>query len=379
MSARSIKSPRLRRETLDAISNPDTCVKHRAGMTEADKGQILKRLIDDQLVDPSDGAQFPGGLEAGVFPPVVDEGSQCPRLRQPFSAAPGSYFGGHHSYPGGLAIHEANNEIASTNLAAEYRRVYGNSSSGFPSLRSGLLAAPSGGTDVSIDQDIIVAAPIWHDWAKSIVFQWNEDGSEFPELNLGGNGETDNYKAQGNSKTGTHHILSLAEAMARRMDPILVVTMASAHSAPSNGNEFKVVNWLRAAAVIAQVDPIEMGYLTKDKQGHLRLPPFRRLADLDLMDATPPQTNLLAEYTIHNLSDADYNYSMPAVTSVEILLRRLAPAFGVDTADTASYNNRFRNPILTFSPAERLLMIYSKRGTNGVRLELQRLRKHKVF
>jgi hypothetical protein len=36
--------------------------------------------------------------------------------------------------------------------------------------------------DLSIDQDVILAAPIWHDWAKSIVFQWNEDGNEFTEF-----------------------------------------------------------------------------------------------------------------------------------------------------------------------------------------------------
>jgi len=61
--------------------------------------------------------------------------------------------------------------------------------------------------------------PIWHDWGKSIVFQWNADGSEFPELNFGGNGVTDAWGAAGNSKTGGHHIISTAESIVRGFSP----------------------------------------------------------------------------------------------------------------------------------------------------------------
>jgi hypothetical protein len=60
--------------------------------------------------------------------------------------------------------------------------------------------------------------------------------------------------------------------MARGLSPKFVITQASAHSNPTSGNEDKVVNWLRAAAIIAGIDPVAKGYLRVDGASHLRLP-----------------------------------------------------------------------------------------------------------
>jgi hypothetical protein len=230
---------------------------------------------------------------------------------------------------------------------------------------------------VFIDQDIIVGAPLWHDWAKSIVFQWNADGTEFPELNFGGNGITDAWGAAGNSKTGGHHILSISEAMVRGLSPAFVITQASAHSNPTSGNEYKVVNWIHAAAIMAQIDPVAAGYLSLDAQGHLRLPALRKLGDIDFADQG--QTNVLAEYTLHNLSDADFTYSGPAVSGAQIILQTLAPRYGYDPANTAVYNNGFRNPALSFLTGEHILILYSEQGLAGVQAELDNLKKKHVF
>ena len=55
------------------------------------------------------------------------------------------------------------------------------------------------------------------------------------------------------------------------------------------GNEYKVVNWLRAAAIIAQIDPVANGCLMVDNAGHLRRPALRQLGNnLDLADAGRP-------------------------------------------------------------------------------------------
>jgi hypothetical protein len=374
--AARIGDRQLREATIDAISNPETCIQHRANLTEADRNRILLDLAAAGLIDTKDDS-FPGGVSAGVFPPVLNDGGSCPRLPQTFFSAPGSNFGGHHSYPGGLVLHETTNELADLRLASEYRQVYGHSAGGMATLNQDPLGdtAESQHTDIFIDQDIIIAAPIWHDWAKIIVFQWSADGTEFQELNFGGNGVTDNNGAGGNSKTPGHHILGLAEAMKRGLSQAFVITQASAHAAPTLGNEFKVVNWLRAAAIIARIDPFARGYLTKDAQGKPRLPALRRLGSLDLL---PAQTNLLAEYTLHNLSDADFTYSVPAVASAQAILEKLAPSFGYDPADKATYNNGFRNPVLSLITAERLLMIYSERGLEGVQAELQKLKNKSV-
>ena len=374
--AHKLKDKKLRAQTLDAISNPQTCVTHRAGVDANKKNAILQQLTTAGLVDPNDNATFPGGLLAGVFPPIVNESSKCPHLPQAFFSAPGSVYGGHHSYPGGLPIHESNNDISDVNLAAQYSQVYGNSVFGLPVVSYGSHSkGPQQKVGFFIDADIILGAPIWHDWAKSIVFQWNADGSEFPELNFGGNGITDNFGGTaGNSKTGGHHIMSIAEAMKRGFSPAFVITQASAHSAPTSGNEYKVVNWIRAAAIMAQIDPISAGYLSTDAQGNFRLPPLRKLGDFNILAVDPAQTNLLTEYTLHNLSDADFTYSGPAVTEVELALKQLASQYGYNPADVSRYNNSFRNPALSFLTAERLHIIYGNSGLAGLKAQLDKLR-----
>ena len=378
---KKIDNDTIRAITLDAIANPTTCVTHRAGLKESEKDAILQELIAAGLVDVRDDAAFPNGLKAGLFPPLLEDGSACPKLPQTFFSAPGSFFGGHHSYPGGLAVHESFNDVSSLNLANGYRRVYGHSEGGLPVIdlsdASVLLSAKP--SDIFLGEDVMVAAPIWHDWAKSMVFQWNSDGSEFKELSFGGNGQTDNYGAPGNSKTGAHHMISAAEAMKRGLPADLVIAQVSAHSHTIPDNEFKVVNWLHTAAILAQIDPVAQGYLSRDAQGRLRLPPVRHLGEVNLNAALPSQTNLLAEYPLHALSDADSTLTEPAVTIDQVILRTLAPEFGFDANQVAAYNNGFRNPVFSFLTAERLLIIYGNSGLDGARAEINNLRKRGII
>src|SRR5262249_4826478 len=100
-----LRNPLLKSATLDALTNSSTCVAHRANLSDNQKTALVQKLMDAGLVNPADDATFPGGLKAGVFPSVLNDGSPCPQLPQPFSSAPGSVFGGHHSYPGGLPVH----------------------------------------------------------------------------------------------------------------------------------------------------------------------------------------------------------------------------------------------------------------------------------
>src|SRR5713101_3869475 len=61
----------VRAITLDAIANPATCVTHRARLKDNQKDTILQELIAAGLVDVRDNSAFPGGLKAGVFPPLL--------------------------------------------------------------------------------------------------------------------------------------------------------------------------------------------------------------------------------------------------------------------------------------------------------------------
>lgn len=366
--AGKIGDAKARTATLDAIANRDTCIAHRAALDATAKAAIVRQLLDAGLLDQADGGTFPGGFVAGVFPPVLDDGSKCPHLPQPFNAAPGSSFGSHHSYPGGLAIHEAFNETTAISLARDYRIFYGHrDKAGLPTIDAKFDAAHS---DISIDEDLIIAAPIWHDWAKTIVFQWNSDGTEFQELPIGGNGATDNYGGAGNSKTGAHHILGLAEAMARAMPPRFVIAEACAHSAPVLGAEYKVVNWIRAAAIIARVDPVACGYLRIDTDKKLRLAALRHTGDIP---GDEKSADMIGEDTIHNLSDANFNLALPAIAKVNSGLRALAPKFGYSPDDVATYNNSFRNPVMSDLTAERLFMVITNDGMPGLEREVQRL------
>jgi hypothetical protein len=377
----TIADPGLRAATHDGLFNADTCVAHRAKLTEAGKQGIVAELLQQGLLNKTDADAFPGGAIAGIFPPLRDDGSACPHLPQSFAAAPGSVFNGHHSYPGGLPVHESFNLSSAISFSENYRLNVG--ISGEDGLPRVAPLPPFGSrdaaehSDLTLNHDWIVAAPLWHDWAKPIVFQWNADGSEFAEFNFGGNGSSDLNGANGDSRTGAHHILGVAESMARDLPASFIIIQASAHSSPTLGHEYMVVNWLRAAAMIARVDPVARGYLVKDSAGHLRLPPTRKTDGIDFLAAN--QGNLLAETSIHNLSDADYIFAGPAVSAALAILAKLAPDYGFDPAEPAKYNNAYRNPVLSFLSAERVLIRYNADGLTGVRRDLDALRKAKAI
>jgi hypothetical protein len=374
----AVQDMRARDATRDAIDNAGTCVAHRIEVTESKKAAIFGQLKTEGLVDLADDDKFAGGLLLGIFPPLIDDGGQCPRAPQTYWSAPGSVFEGHHSHPGGLAVHVAFNLSSFLSFADNYRRVYGSSggASGLPTIVEPGKPSPAPMvSDVPISQDLVILAPLWHDWGKILVFQWNGDGSEFAERNFGGNGKTDKYGAPGDSKTGAHHIIGLAETMKRGLPPELVITQASAHSAPSGGNEYKVVNWLRAAAIMADVDPVAKGYLGRDQSGQLRLPPMREMRSVAMQSLLPNEPSLLMEYVLHNLSDADFTFTGPAATEAGILLKSLAPRFGYNPNDAAAFNTGFRNPVLAHLSAERLQIIYASKGLEAVAAEIEKLKR----
>jgi hypothetical protein len=99
--------------------------------------------------------------------------------------------------------------------------------------------------------------------------------------------------------------------------------------------------------VDARVDPLAAGYLIKDAHGHLR-PTLRQQGTLNLQALMPNQPNLLVEYTLHNLSDADFVFTAPAVSQAQLLLEKLAPRFGYDPNQRTTYNTKYRNPVLSY-------------------------------
>ncbi|HEY9085030.1 MAG TPA: HD domain-containing protein [Candidatus Tyrphobacter sp.] len=218
----------------------------------------------------------------GIFPPVGPSG-----IAQPFWSTPGSAEDSHHAYPGGLCVHEHFNGCMSDRFASNYDGIY------FERHKE-------------IDRDLCVAAALYHDIMKSVVFQYRGNGTFTPELTIGG--------------TGGHHVLSGAEAIARGHDARFVTVLLSAHAAPSLGDEAKVVTWCRAAAMLAGVDPVAFGLVRKTADGYALAEP-------------PP-----IECFISHLSDHDYVLTVLASQTVRPALARVASHFGVSPSDAPALN-----------------------------------------
>ncbi|HEY9179322.1 MAG TPA: hypothetical protein VIO32_01305, partial [Candidatus Baltobacteraceae bacterium] len=259
----SIGDAHLRAQVLDLIENPAPryAVKYA---TPASRQELRDALARSGFVK----ADAP---VSGIFPPGTETG----RIVQPFWSAPGSDINSHHSYPGGLLVHELFNSTMAANFQHTYDALYFD-----------------GGKRVN--RDVVIAAALYHDIMKTVVFQFNDDGSLLEELSIG--------------DTGGHHCLSGAEAIVRGHDPRFVTVLLSAHAAPSLGDEQKVVTWCRAAAMIAGVDPVDYGLVKKTSGGYAlaQMPPI--------------------ETFVNHLSDHDYVLTIPAVREVQTRLHAINPS-----------------------------------------------------
>jgi len=257
--ARSITHTRLREPVLELLADPAPTYA-RKYRTAADRAGLRDTLARAGFVKAGDPI-------SGIFPPGTDGTSAV----QPFWSAPGSAYDSHHSYPGGLTVHELFNARISDHFAQSYNLEY------FSGQKR-------------VDRNLVIAAAFYHDIMKTAVFQFNADGTLLPELQIAG--------------TGGHHCLSGAEAIVRGHDARFVTVLLSAHATPSLGEQVKVALWCKASAMIAGVDPVEYGLL--DRDGNLA--------------ALPP-----IETFISNLSDHDYVLSIHAVQQIEPRLAVLAP------------------------------------------------------
>jgi hypothetical protein len=275
--ASSVEDGALRVALLELIRNP------RALYAEKHPTPAARTAVRDALA--REGFVAADAPVRGIFPPGTEPGTTL--AVQPFWAAPGSGEGSHHDYPGGLALHESFNASIATGIAAQYDAHY------------------FGGRP-TVSRDAVIAAALYHDVMKTIVFGWNDDGTVFDELQIAG--------------TGGHHVLSAAEAIARGHDPTFVTTLLAAHAAPSLGDEAKVVAWCRAAAIVAGVDAIAYGLVKREGSAYA-------------LAADPPPL----EAFVNHLSDHDYVVSVHAMHVVAARLQqrwtrqpglpRLAPTF----------------------------------------------------
>lgn len=259
-TAKKIRDPKVRAAILDILSNPAPTFLTRypdAPSREAVRAKLV-----------AEGLLAVNVTVLDLFPPV-DDPKKAPLS---FLAAPGGTPDHHHDYPGGLAEHTAFNVQAALDLEKNYKIRYG----------------------IQLDTDIVIAAPILHDAYKAWTLQYTKDGSLITQAVVGG--------------TSSHHPFGVAESIHRGLPADLVVAQAAAHDPPGLLPE-RVIAYLRAASVLAGVDPIEKGYLARGADGAWTL-------------AKPASI----EATISHLSDHDYVGTDPAGKEVAACLERLIRA-----------------------------------------------------
>ena len=266
-AARQLRNEALREKTLSILDNPVPTI------AQGNEKAILSELKREKLID----ASF-----ASVFPPIKTP-KQSP---QPFWSAPGSGYSSHHAYPGGLVVHTALNVVSALSLVKNYRDVNG----------------------LTLDYDAAVGGEILHDLHKPWVFAWQDDHSCRKEQPLAG--------------TGEHHVLSIAESLARKLPPEVIVAQACAHEHPATpAGERLVTNWIKAAGIITGTDPVTYGLL--DKSG-----------------STLPMPRRIEGWVVH-LADHDFVISTSACQWTAQALRALAKEnYGLSDPQ---HLNAFRN------------------------------------
>lgn len=282
--ARSIGDRALRESVLALLDDPKPTYAAKYPTPES-RAALRDALVREGFIAAGSPVEaiFPSGTEADTT-----------RAPQPFWCAGGSGENSHHSYPGGLLVHEFFNASLATSFASAYDRVYFSNRN-------------------TIDRDTVIGAALYHDIMKTVVFQWNQDGTLFKEYPIGGAGKED----------GGHHVLSGAEAIVRGRSARFVIALLSAHAAPSLGDEAKVAKWCRAAALVAGIDPVEYGLLKKNGSDYVLAP-----------------TYVPIEAFVNYLSDHDYVLSVHAVHEVLPQLQRLAPRYVVSSTNATATARR---------------------------------------
>ena len=254
-SIATIQNPELRRKTIEIIKNPNPTFMN-VFKTPGKKQAVYNKLVSLGLLDTNK-------TPIEVFLPPYRG-----KAPQPFYSAPGSGYGSHHAYPGGLATHTAVNLEISEGIFNTYTGLFNS----------------------SLSRDVIIAAQALHDLAKPFVFQWNKDQSCLKEYQIAG--------------TGAHHIFSIAEVIYRGFPVEEIVAQACAHQpAGSDKEEAIVVGFLTAAAIIAGKDAKALGLVTSAN--------------------TLPSPQKQEGYITH-LGDHDYVLSSPACQKSVKLLQEIA-------------------------------------------------------
>jgi hypothetical protein len=256
---------------------------------------------------------------------------------QSYLTAASSHNDFYNAHPGGLALTVAYNIRMAEAYTENYRQMFG----------------------LPINHDLPVASLLVHEYPKVWLYQWLDDGSWLEEPRTV---YDDTWHA--------HCIYVTAELMHRRFDSRIVMAMAAAHQLSmldaSMDERVVVTNWvgpdrvahfIKAAAVMAQVDPVDYGLLER-KGGEMVL-------------AAQP-----AEQWITHLADMNWPYTMGGAHHYTWpLLKRVAEDdFGIKGADLDGRPfNQFKNYVWSQIGQITLYEILVREGFDAARKAVNRL------
>lgn len=297
----TIENDEVRRIVDTIISNPaPTFIKSL--MEKPDRKRVYNTLIRRKFL--------PETIAFEEFLPPTHDPTHSTHT---FFAAPGSGYTSHHSYPGGLVNHVALNIMTSLALVENYQTIYGS----------------------RLDNDIVIASQILHDLHKPWVFQWQPNGASRTEMKL--------------ADTGEHHTYGIAESIVRGLPAEVCVAQACAHNHPGWAeNETDPVNWLKAAAIFTDMDPVAAGLLAP---GGDTLPLPRRM-----------------ENFVCHLGDHDWVLSAPAAKWLIPIMKEIAiEQYGMTLADLQGRKfNQLRNYVFAQSSIMNLYELYSTQGKDAL-------------
>lgn len=299
--ADEIADRQLHDTVLQILNNPAPTLLQRYP-TAGDREMLRQTLVNAGLLAPN--------VAVDAFLPPCANPQTAP---QPFFAAPGSGYMSHHSYPGGLVTHTAMNLRISLGLYEGYYQTFG----------------------YKLNRDVVIAAQMLHDLHKPWVFQWRDNGASLPEAAIAG--------------TGGHHILGIAESVYRDLPAPVIIAQACAHSHPGTAkDEADVVNWLKAACIIAGKDPVQKKLLAPDGQ-------------------TLPLPRSQEGFVTH-LGDHDFVFTVPAALWMIAALKKIArQEFGLSDTDLAGKKfNAIRNYVFSQATIEHLYYILNTQGEDAL-------------
>lgn len=230
--ASSLEEPAYRTLMMECIQRPKITFLELYPSDE-DRDRLFKEMVRLGFFNREDTPEH-------VWP----RGHMSP---QTYLTAPSSHNDFYNAFPGGLAVTVAYNIRMADAYTDNYRQLYG----------------------IPTNRDIPAAGLCIHEYPKVWLYQWQDDGSWLEEPRTV---YDDTWHA--------HCIYVTAELMHRRCDPRLVMAMAAAHQlslldASMDGRRVvckwlgleRVSTFIRAAAELAQVDPVQYGLLEKSAGG----------------------------------------------------------------------------------------------------------------